>query len=87
MKKRLEKLWCDYFFDECSMLDDKDRILNKKALVLHDDMLSSMNENQKEKIEKYLDCIFEMNENFGKKAFIKGCEFSASFLIESITII
>ena len=38
---------------------------------------------QREAIEEYIEALYEMQGFCVKKAFIKGCEFTASFFLEA----
>ena len=84
MKTTLEKLWDEYLFSECAVLDtDEERSLTKKADELHKKMNSLTNNEQQAIIEKYIDALYDLEDLFVKKAFVKGCEFAVSFLLES----
>ena len=84
MKQTLEKLWNDYLLDECSMIDtDEERILAKKAAELRESANALLNKDQQDAVEKYVDALCDIEALFVKKAFLKGCEFSVSFLLEA----
>ena len=84
MKKELEKLWNEYFSDECSNVDsDEERKLIKYAVELHEKVFAILNEEQQNAVEKYVDALYDMEDIFVKKAFFKGCEFAVSFLAET----
>ena len=84
MEKILEKLWNEYLSDECAVLcTDEERMLAKKALGLHEKASVMLNRSQEEAVEKYLDAICDIDALFVKKAFLKGCEFTFSFLLET----
>ena len=84
MKKTLEKLWNEYLFSECAMMDtDEERVLTKKAAELHEKADALLDEEQRAAVEKIIDALCDVNAIFTKKAFIKGCEFATSFLLES----
>lgn len=84
MKQTLEKLWNDYLLDECSMIDtDEERMLTKKVAELHESANILLNKAQQDAVEKYVDALCDIEALFVKKAFLKGCEFSVSFLLEA----
>ena len=84
MKQTLEKLWNEYFATECATLDtDEERTLLKKASEMHRKASKALSETQSDTIEKYIELLYEIQYSFGKKAFCKGCEFAASFLLEA----
>jgi len=83
MKQPLEKLWNEYFADECSVIDtEEERALGKKAVEMHEAAGESLTAEQIAVIEKYVDVLCELQNSFVKKAFFKGCEFCASFLLK-----
>ena len=84
MKETLEKLWKEYFAEECATTDtEEERTLAKKALEMHKTVNELLTKEQIVAIEKYIDALFEMQDSFVKKAFFKGCEFAISFLFEA----
>ncbi len=84
MKITLERLWNDYFLEECSKIDtDEERDLIKKAVELHEVASKLLNEEQKEAVEKYVDTLCDVEALFARSAFVKGCEFAVSFLREA----
>ena len=84
MKKTLEKLWSEYLFDECSVLDtDEERNLTKRAFELHEKANALLNKDQQAAIETYVDALYDLESLFAKKAFFKGCEFAVSFILEA----
>ena len=84
MKKTLERLWNEYLFDECAKIDtDDEKKLTEKTVELHEKANSLLNKQQKDAVEKYVAALFDLESLFVKKAFLKGCEFSVSFLFEA----
>lgn len=84
MKEILEKLWNEYFLDECAAIDsDEERNLTKKAAELHEEANTLLNKDQRAAVEKYVDSLCNIETLFVKKAFLKGCEFAVSFLLET----
>ena len=83
MNDTLEKLWNEYLFDECSVLDtDEERNLTKRAFELHEKANALLNKDQQDAIETYIDALYDLEALFAKKAFFKGCEFAVSFILE-----
>ena len=84
MKETLEKLWNEYLSDACSEIDtDEERNLTENTVELHKKAISSLNKEQRYAMEKYVDSLCDINAIFVKKAFLNGCEFTASFLLEA----
>ncbi len=84
MKETLEKLWTEYLFDECAVIDtDEERKLTKRAIELHEKANALLNKDQQDAIETYIDALYDIETLFAKKAFFKGCEFAVSFLLET----
>lgn len=83
MKEIIEKLWSEYFAEECSLIDEEEeRTLLKKADEAHKTVNSLLTKDGIEAIEKYIDIHYEIEGLFIKKAFFKGCKFAASFFFE-----
>ena len=55
----------------------------KNAAENHKIVNELLTKEQSDAIEKYVDALLEIESRFVKKAFLKGCEFAASFLIEA----
>ena len=84
MKETLEKLWDEYLFEKCAVIDtDEERQPTKRAIELHEKANTLLNKDQQEAIETYVDAIYDIESLFAKKAFFKGCEFAVSFLLEA----
>ena len=84
MKETLEKLWNEYLLDECAVIDsDEERNLTQKTAELHEKANALLNREQKDAVEKYVDVLCDIEALFVKKAFLKGCEFAVSFLLEA----
>lgn len=79
-----EKLWNEYFAEECSRLDtNEERELIKKAGKLHELMNETLSIEHRETMEEYIETSYAIQRLFTKKAFFKGCKFAISFLFES----
>ena len=84
MKKALEKLWNEYLLDECAVIDtDEERDRTKMAAELHEKANALLSMDQKDAVQKYVDSLWDIEALFAKKAFVKGCEFAVSFLLEA----
>ena len=84
MKETLEKLWSEYLLDECSVIDtDEERELTRTVAELHKQATALLNQTQKLAVEKYVDALCDIESLFVKKAFLRGCEFGVSFLLEA----
>lgn len=79
MKEKLENLWLRYFSEECAWVEtEEEKNLAKRALELH----NKANEHPtRENLEKHIEALCELQSFQTKKAFFKGCEFAAMFLI------
>ena len=84
MKETLEKLWYEYLADECAVIEtDKERERAKKAIKLHEELNSMLTKEEIEAVEAYVNSLYEINGDFAKKSFFKGCEFAISFILEA----
>ena len=84
MRIMLEKLWDEYFAEECARVETaRGRELAKKAISENKLAKEHLTKEQSDLIEKYIDTLCEIQQLFVKKAFFKGCEFAISFLPES----
>ena len=84
MKETLEKLWNDYLLNECAVMDtEEERMLTKQAVELHEKANALLTKEQQDATEKYVDVLCDIEAIFVKKAFLKGCQFAISFLLEA----
>lgn len=84
MKETLEKLWNEYFAEECALINTtEEKVLIKKAVALRKTANKLLTEDQSEAMEKYMEALYEIQGFSVKKAFFKGCEFAISFLVEA----
>ena len=84
MKETLEKLWNEYLLDESAEIDtEEERELLKKTTELYEKANILLNKEQKEAVQKYIDALCDVEALFAKKAFLKGCEFAISFVLEA----
>ena len=80
----LEKLWNEYLSEECAVIDTaEERELAKKIADLHKKANALMDKEQEEALQRYADALCEMDALFVKKAFVTGCKFAISFLLEA----
>ena len=85
MKKVFENLWNEYFYDVCSSIDtEEEKALIKKAGEMHKEVTDMLSNTQNDAIEKYIEFLYEIQSFCIKKAFFKGCQFSAAFLFGTI---
>ena len=81
MKETLEKLWNEYFSEQCAEINtEEERNLTRKAVELHEKVNALLNEEGKNALEEYVDALCDIEALFARKAFCKGCEFAISFL-------
>ena len=84
MKITLKKLWYEYYAEECLLIEtEEESALAKKALEQKNTVNELLTKEQKEAVEKYLEALYDLQASFNQNAFIKGCEFATSFLLES----
>jgi len=84
MKKVLEKLWSEYLWEDCAVMEtNEERALAKKAVDLHREALALLNEEQEKAVERYLDALSDTEALYVRKAFFKGCKFAVAFLVET----
>lgn len=85
MKKTLEKLWNEYLFEECSVIDtEEEKALLKKAAELHHKANELLTSEQIAAVEKHIEALYKMQDFFAKKAFFKGCQLAVSFIFEAV---
>lgn len=83
MKETFEKLWNGYLSEECSTINsEEESALLKKADELHKKAGELLSSEENDALEKYIEALYEIQSYLIKKAFFKGCEFTASFLAE-----
>ena len=83
MKESLEKLWNEYFSDECAIISSEvERNFMKTAADLREKAVDLLNEQQCEAMDKYIEALYDSEALLLKKAFFKGCDFGASFILE-----
>ena len=86
MKKIIEKLWNEYFADECSAIESQEeKELSKKAMEMHEKAIELLEKEQNEVVERYIDVMCEISDSFSKKAFFKGCSFALLFVFEVLS--
>ena len=79
----IKKLWREYLAEESATMDDEERELTKTAARLHEEMNSLLSKEAHMRVEEYLNNMYELSSLIEEKAFIKGCEFAISFLLEA----
>lgn len=84
MKKSLEKLWEEYFWDECSTIKtDEERLLLRRVAELRETVNALLDQDQQLAVEKYVEAVYDLEALLMKNAFFKGCAFARSFILES----
>ncbi len=84
MKGKNEGIWKEYFMDECAVMEtDEERRLAKTAADLHERAVALLNGEQEEAVSKYIEALYGVEAAFAEKAFLKGCRFAFSFLMEA----
>ena len=83
MKETFEKLWNDYFYEECAVIDtEEERALIRKTAETHEKLNRILTNEQNEMLEKYIEVLYENQGLYLKKGFFKGCKFAISFILE-----
>ena len=81
MKETLENLWDEYLYSTVDM--DRECQLTQKNIELKEKAMALLDNTQRAAVEAYVDAIYDIETVLIKKAFVKGCEFTASFLLEA----
>lgn len=85
MKAPLERLWNEHFAEECAAIDtEEERALMKKVAAMYEAINGLLTAEESNALERYTEALCELQSSFLKKAFFKGCEFSAAFLLDMI---
>ena len=72
MKETLERLWNEYFAEECAVMNTKEeRVFVKKAVEMHKTANELLTEEQSEAIEKYIEALYEIQGFLSKKHFLR----------------
>jgi hypothetical protein len=80
----LEKIWDEYLFEEYAFVDSmEEKELSKKASEMHNILNALLTEEQNNAMENYIEALYIIQDYRVRKAFIKGCKFTASFLLEA----
>ena len=83
MREILNKLWYEFFSEECITVDtNEEKQLIKKLAELREKTNAQLNEEQKDAVEKCIEAVYDVESAYRKKSFFKGCEFAVSFLFE-----
>ena len=71
------------FFEECAAIEtEEEKVLIKKAALLHEKASVLMNRMQEDAMENYVDALHENESLMMKKAFFKGARFAFLLLSE-----
>ena len=83
MNDKLEKMWDEYFYEKCAVIETKEeRDLLIKASEVRDALNTLLTNNQTEILEKFIRFTYEIQSLQAKKAFFLGCNFTSAFFTE-----
>ena len=85
MKKELDNLWYSYLIESVLKKSDKEKELIKQFSTDNNALMETLNNQQKELLEKYDQSLSTLNGLTEKMAFIKGVKFTARFLFEALS--
>ncbi|MBQ8765368.1 MAG: hypothetical protein IJZ16_01030 [Clostridia bacterium] len=85
MKKELDNLWYSYLIESVLKKSDKEKELIKQFSTDNNTLIETLNNQQKELLEKYDQSLSTLNGLTEKMAFIKGVKFTARFLFEALS--
>lgn len=86
MKKIIQDMWHGRVIpmgkcaNNVSDIENLARLMEKKKVMLY----SLMDEHEKDRFEKYVDCVEEYIALLEENAFCEGVQFGAKFLIEAM---
>ena len=84
MTEIFEKLWENYFYNELSDLhSDEEKAAAREVRKTREKMESLLSDEQMEAVGEYVEAMQEEETFFAKRAFIKGCELGASFILDT----
>ena len=84
MKETLEKLWEEYLAEECAYIDtEEERELIKNVAGMYETLKELLTKAQSDAVEEYVEAIYQMEASYVRRAFCKGCEVTASVLLEA----
>ena len=84
MKETLERLWNEYFSEECAVIEtEEERLLSRRVSESREVANATLTAEQCATVQQFIDALYEMQSAFVKKAFFKGCEFALSFIVEA----
>ena len=82
----LKRLWDEYFADEDAVIkSDEEKEILGRILEMQDALIKIITNEQNEAVERYVDALLELQCVALRKAFIKGCRFSVSFLMDVLS--
>ena len=83
MTEILEKLWQEYFFEECTRIEsEEEKAILRKTAELRKKVDVLLDKEEAAAMQNLLDCIYEGEERIFKKAFLKGALLANSLLLE-----
>ena len=86
MREILEKLWNEYFAEECAVIDtEEEGTLIRKAAEMHQKANELLTKEQSDALEKCIEALYEAQSFCVKKAFFKGVKLAIAFFFEAGT--
>ena len=86
MYTTLDALWSDYLLDACGKLETQEEKALAEKLVSCDDALrATLSAEQKALLEKFANCLSDIDLLFVEKAFRKGIRFATAYLLEALS--
>ena len=83
MREILEKLWNEYFAEECAVIDtEEERTLIRKVAEMHQKANELLTKEQCDALEKCIEALYETQSLCVKKAFFKGVKLAIALLLE-----
>ena len=84
MTQLFDKIWQEYFFEECTRIETgEEKEIIRKTSELHEKVDSLLTKEESETMQEYVDCIYDGEESFYKKAFLKGVRLALSLFLEA----
>ena len=84
MMQIFDKIWEEYFFEECTRIEtSEEKEIIRKTAELHEKVDALLTKEESEAMQEYVDCIYDSAETFYKKAFMKGVRLAISLFLEA----
>lgn len=83
--EKLTELWRDYFSEDCAVIStEKERELSAKLSSARKRLCEILTKEQEFAVEGYIEAFHGLSSSLAEKAFIQGCKFTASFLLDTL---